>query len=496
MKLPLKYIVALVICSLVCVFAYQAYWLTGLYQSQRASMNSKIHECMENSHFEEMRTRIERLRDDNNHKKKRIMTSTPYTYHEGKGSRQLDTLRIDEKRQRKYVGKERNTQQETLRLMISGKLTTLMQQALFSKLNDMTDPDIQVYDSALKARMISDSVLLAHDGSPMPHLVRFMKGKKVLAQVASPKGYIPSTDAKQYEYVVYNEGDPREEMYVLVMEPVTTAVLGQMAGILATSLFIIFILGFVFWYLIHTMLKQKTLDEMKSDFTNNITHELKTPIAVAYAANDALLNYGMLSRPDKARNYITIAQEQLRRLSSMVEQILSMSMERRKAMQLNIVDVSIKDTLEPLLVQHKLKASKEVEFSLSIEPECLTVRADRMHLSNILSNLIDNAIKYSGDSVRIEITAYFSDDDADARSSGNGRAVVLSVKDNGIGIAKDKLPYVFDKFYRVADGNKYTVKGYGLGLFYVKSLMGKMGGYVTVKSEIGKGTCLTLVFPC
>ena len=405
------------------------------------------------------------------------------------------SLRIDEKRQRKYVGKERNTQQETLRLMISGKLTTLMQQALFSKLNDMTDPDIQVYDSALKARMISDSVLLAHDGSPVPHLVRFMKGKNVLAQVASPKGYIPSTDAKQYEYVVYNEGDPREEKYVLVMEPITTTVLGQMVGILATSLFIIFILGFVFWYLIHTMLKQKTLDEMKSDFTNNITHELKTPIAVAYAANDALLNYGMLSRPDKARNYITIAQEQLRRLSSMVEQILSMSMERRKAMQLNIVDVSIKNTLEPLLVQHKLKASKKVEFSLSVEPECLTARADHMHLSNILSNLIDNAIRYSGDSVRIDITA-FATDDADARGKGYGRTVVLSVKDNGIGIAKDKLPYVFDKFYRVADGNKYKVKGYGLGLFYVKSLMGKMGGSVTVESEIEKGSCFTLTFPC
>ena len=92
------------------------------------------------------------------------------------------------------------------------------------------------------------------------------------------------------------------------------------------------ILAFVFWFLIHTMLKQKTLDEMKSDFTNNITHELKTPIAVAYAATDSLLNYGMLQHPDKARKYLTIAQEQLQTLSGLVEQILSMSMERRKSM--------------------------------------------------------------------------------------------------------------------------------------------------------------------
>ena len=104
-------------------------------------------------------------------------------------------------------------------------------------------------------------------------------------------------------------------------------VLSQMAGILATSLFIMLILAFVFWFLIHTMLKQKTLDEMKSDFTNNITHELKTPIAVAYAATDSLLNYGMLQHPDKARKYLTIAQKQLQTLSGLVEQILSMSME-------------------------------------------------------------------------------------------------------------------------------------------------------------------------
>ena len=267
-------------------------------------------------------------------------------------------------------------------------------------------------------------------------------------------------------------------------------VLSQMAGILATSLFIMLILAFVFWFLIHTMLKQKTLDEMKSDFTNNITHELKTPIAVAYAATDSLLNYGMLQHPDKARKYLTIAQEQLQTLSGLVEQILSMSMERRKSMLLNIVEVPMKEVIEPLISQHQLKVKsgvstdKKVNISLSVEPENLMVYADRMHFSNIVSNLIDNAIKYSEDSVNIEIKAFQKAEDE----------VLVSVSDNGIGIAHDKLPYIFDKFYRVTDGNKYTVKGYGLGLFYVKSLMDKMGGSVSVESEPGKGSCFTLHF--
>ena len=107
-----------------------------------------------------------------------------------------------------------------------------------------------------------------------------------------------------------------------------------------------------------------------------------------------------------------------------------------------------------------------------------------MHFSNIVSNLIDNAIKYSEDSVNIEIKAFQKAEDE----------VLVSVSDNGIGIDHDKLPYIFDKFYRVTDGNKYTVKGYGLGLFYVKSLMEKMGGSVSVESDPGKGSCFTLHF--
>lgn len=125
-----------------------------------------------------------------------------------------------------------------------------------------------------------------------------------------------------------------------------------------------------------------------------------------------------------------------------------------------------------------------MNISLSVEPENLMVHADRMHFSNIVSNLIDNAIKYSEDSVKIEIKAFRKAEDE----------VLVSVSDNGIGIDHDKLPYIFDKFYRVTDGNKYTVKGYGLGLFYVKSLMEKMGGSVSVESELGKGSCFTLHF--
>ena len=492
MKLPLKYIVVLVLTALVCIFAYQAYWLVGLYQSQKKEMDMRVMSALENAHFLEIQKRVERLRNDNKGPHRQLTGAIAFSMDNEddidqhvkvkkvKGGKIIQVVKTTFTK-KKNASDEKN---QELSMVMSGKLTTLVQQALVGKLNQLSQPDVQFFDSALNARMVSDS--LWHSSSnvkALPHRIQLLRGKKVLSQV-SMNGYVPSVDAKQYQYVICNEEEPNEEKYVLTIEPMTMAVLSQMTGILATSLFIMLILDFVFWYLIHTMLKQKTLDEMKSDFTNNITHELKTPIAVAYAANDALLNYGMLAHPDKARHYLGIAQEQLQQLSGMVEQILSMSMERRKTMLLNIVEVPVKETITPLISQHQLKASKKVDISLVVEPEVLTVRADRMHFSNIVSNLIDNAIKYSGDEVKIEIKASVSDQ----------QEVLITVTDNGIGIAHDKLPYIFDKFYRVTDGNRYSVKGYGLGLFYVKSLMEKMGGSVRVESELGKSSCFTLQF--
>ena len=498
MKLHLKYIVTLVITALVCIFAYQTYWLVGLYQSQEKEVEAKIKGGMEYAHFMEMKKRIERLRNDDKGPHRQLTGAVAFSMDEDddidqkvkvkkvRGGKIVQSVQTTFTKQEK---RSEDDKDQELMMMMSGKLATMVQQALFGKLNEIAKPDINDYDSAWVVKMLSDSLLVGDNAHPLPHQIQLFAGKKVLAKVTT-KGYVPSANAKQYQYVVCNEGEANEEKYVLTLEPLTMTVLSQMAGILATSLFIMLILAFVFWFLIHTMLKQKTLDEMKSDFTNNITHELKTPIAVAYAATDSLLNYGMLQHPDKARKYLTIAQEQLQTLSGLVEQILSMSMERRKSMLLNIVEVPMMEVIEPLISQHQLKVKsgertdKKVSISLSVEPENLVVHADRMHFSNIVSNLIDNAIKYSEDSVKIEIKAFQKAEDE----------VLVSVSDNGIGIAHDKLPYIFDKFYRVTDGNKYTVKGYGLGLFYVKSLMDKMGGSVSVESETGKGSSFTLHF--
>ena len=296
--------------------------------------------------------------------------------------------------------------------------------------------------------------------------------------MAGDSSYIPTPRAIRYDY---DFNMSRSQRYQLVFEPVDSLVWKHMTGILATSFIILLILGFSFWFLIRTLLRQKTLEEIKSDFTNNITHELKTPIAVAYAANDALLNFNQAEEKTKRDQYLRICQEQLQRLSSLVEQILSMSMERRKTFRLHPEEVNLKELIVSLVEQHQLKADKPAQITLEIEPETPTIVVDRTHFSNIISNLIDNAVKYSKE--RADITI---------RCRQTEQTVTISIADRGIGIPLDKQKHIFDKFYRVPTGNLHNVKGYGLGLFYVKSMVEKHGGTITVKSEPGKGSIFTI----
>ena len=155
-----------------------------------------------------------------------------------------------------------------------------------------------------------------------------------------------------------------------------------------------------------------------------------------------------------------------------------MSMERFKTMKLNIEDVTLRPIVEEISSMMELKAAKPVKIEIDI-PDNLSIQADSLHLGNILSNLIDNALKYSGDSVHIIIKA---------------GAHSITISDNGIGIDKENLPFIFDKFYRVTSGDRYEVGGYGLGLFYVKQIVGLMGWSIDVASKPGQGTKFTIRF--
>ncbi len=362
------------------------------------------------------------------------------------------------------------------------KLTEYFQQAMHSGIDLLREPDFRIYDSLLTEELYSRGIYLP---TRLAYVSRTVLHDSIHAlydtlAIGITEGYIPSKKAKCYEHTLDMHSN---RSYLLWMEPIRNQVLKQMIGILVTSIIILYFIAFTFGYLIRILIKQKTLEEMKSDFTNNITHELKTPIAVAYAANDALLNFNQAEEKIQREKYLNICQQQLKKLEELVEQILTMSMERRKNLILHKEICRLNELLPVIIEQHKLKANKEVKVILNISPFDVSVRADRTHLTHILSNLLDNAIKYSPAVAKVTIDCI-----------GDDEKVLINIADQGIGISKDKLPNIFDKFYRVPNGNIHNVKGYGLGLYYVKTMVEMHGGTIRAESVLGKGSRFEITF--
>jgi len=266
--------------------------------------------------------------------------------------------------------------------------------------------------------------------------------------------------------------------YKAYMTSLTRHILSQMFGIVITVFLLMIAFSLAFWYLFRTVSRLRTIEEMKDDFVSNMTHELKTPIAIAYSANDALLNYDTSNDPDKKTKYLTIANKQLKRLGELVENILAMSMERRKTMKLRPEDIQLREFVEEIAAAQRMRGDKDITINVNVADN-IVVEADTTHLANVLNNLIDNAIKYSDESVEISI-------------SGDNNE--LSVRDNGIGIPSKSIPYLFNKFYRVPHGNRQDVRGYGIGLYYVKGIIDKMGWSIEVKSTEGKSSVFTIKF--
>lgn len=480
MNTRLKYIAVLVIVALSGVAMYQAYWLGQLYFTMGEQMDNDIREAMRVADLKEVFLRLKSIEDKGPHgvmdvsagigKDGSIITKSVTTTQVTLGDETLEqktgvVLRSSPQAESDSTDDE-NAFMKMLEDQISvTELAAMIQQGLHLGVDRFEGTRYETYDSLLTAG-------LQQLGLSGDHSLLCIKTDTVFRHATT--GYVPSRKARHF---VYNWAD--FGCYELTIEPTTGLVLREMAGILTASGLIVLLLGLAFYYLIKTILKQRTLDEMKSDFTNNITHELKTPIAVAYAANDALLNFGEQADATKQRHYLTLCKQQLERLSGMVEQILSMSMERRRQFKLNIETLTLAELLQPVIEQQQLKADKPVTITTQIEPEDLTVQADRSHLSNILNNLIDNAIKYSPGEARVEITA-----------TGIG----ISVTDHGMGIAADKLSHIYDKFYRVPTGDVHDVKGYGLGLFYVKTMVEKHGWSIEASSTKGEGTTFTILF--
>lgn len=258
----------------------------------------------------------------------------------------------------------------------------------------------------------------------------------------------------------------------------TNFVIRQMAGLLSLSLFITILIGFVMIYLFRRMLSQEKLHQMKNDFINNMTHELKTPIATISLAVDGIANPMIRNDAEKLDHYTSILKEENKKLNNHVERVLQMALLEKGELVLNSKKVDLNTLLQGCIRSYQLQIeNKKAKVNLTTGTEPVFINGDEFHLSNAFTNLLDNALKYSGENCEISITL-----------NKQGDTITISFKDNGIGIDKTLQEKAFEKFYRAQGGNLHDVKGFGLGLSYVRSIVEAHGGSIELKSEKDKGS--------
>jgi two-component system phosphate regulon sensor histidine kinase PhoR len=256
-------------------------------------------------------------------------------------------------------------------------------------------------------------------------------------------------------------------------------------GILLSSILFTGLILFCFSYTIYVIFHQKKVSEMKTDFINNMTHEFKTPIATISLASDSILSPSILENKDKVTRFINIIKQENKRMLSQVEKVLQMAQIEKENAELRFNPLNIHEAIEDAVINAELKIqAKGGTITTNLLAQKPVIIADGTHISSIINNLLDNAEKYTPESPLITI---------ETKDVKDG--IEFSVSDNGIGMSKDALKLIFEKFYRVHTGNLHDVKGFGLGLSYVKAMVDAHHGKVSVKSELGKGSIFTIFLP-
>ncbi|MDH3649953.1 MAG: HAMP domain-containing histidine kinase [Saprospiraceae bacterium] len=340
-----------------------------------------------------------------------------------------------------------------------------------------------------------DSLTLAsfESNSDFSNLMPFIKGKFEKAYGAA---------AYPFPYTIHQfEGDLPDQEHTLFSKPYFDVPSGQQFAVSAKSystyllkklsneaLFSIFLLVVTFLAFLFTyrgMQHHRRLNILKNDLISNITHELKTPISTVSVALEALSNFQAGENPERAKEYLEISRNELDRLSILVDNVLKTSVKEGQVMNLILESLNIKDLIDDILNTMKVhfdKLSAQVHFDYSGTD--FHLEGDRLHLTSVVYNLLDNALKYSEKSPSINI-----------KLDQQPTHLNITISDNGLGIAKDDLTKIFDKFFRISNGSQHNVKGYGLGLSYVSQVINQHRGSIKVQSELGQGTTFTIRLP-
>ncbi len=362
---------------------------------------------------------------------------------------------------------------------------SLLNEVILTILNQSSDRPIQERaDSTTVAGYLKSE--LEFNGLTLPFEYAIVNRSSGI--VYKSAGYSPITQEDVYSQVLF-PNDPKSKQNTLnVIFPNKSDYIFSSVKFLVPSLAFTFLLLGVFLYTITLAFRQKKLSEIKNDFINNMTHEFKTPISSISIAAQMLNDDSVRKSPSMLKHVSTVINDETKRLRFQVEKVLQLSLFDRKNATMRLEEEDANASIYSVVNTFKLKVEKYGgHITDKLDAEDPIIKVDRMHFTNVIFNLLDNAIKYRREDVPLELEVSTVNPDEDH--------IQITVSDNGIGMKREDLKRIFEKFYRVSTGNRHDVKGFGLGLAYVHKMITLFGGSIHADSELNKGSKFIITLP-
>ena len=362
---------------------------------------------------------------------------------------------------------------------------SLLNEVILTILNQSSDRPIQERaDSATVASYLRSE--LEFNGLTLPF--EFAVESRANGIVYKTDGYSPMSQQDIYKLTLFPNDPKNKQNTLCVIFPNKSDYIFSSVKFLVPSLAFTFLLLGVFLYTISVAFKQKKLSEIKNDFINNMTHEFKTPISSISIAAQMLNDGSVRKSPEMLKHVSTVINDETKRLRFQVEKVLQLSLFDRKNATMRLEEEDANASIYSVINTFKLKVEKYGgHINANLDAEDPIINVDRMHFTNVIFNLLDNAVKYRREDVPPELTVTTVNPDEDH--------IQITIADNGIGMKREDLKKIFEKFYRVSTGNRHDVKGFGLGLAYVHKMIDLFGGSIRAESEVNQGSKFIITLP-
>jgi two-component system phosphate regulon sensor histidine kinase PhoR len=337
----------------------------------------------------------------------------------------------------------------------------------------------QTLDSMLRAELRNRSIFGDFDFK----ISSAKRDTTIFIRASTKSSFLPTNS---YETPLFPKDMIRDSgMLTIAFPNKNNIILSNLAAMMGLSGALLLVLVFSFGYTIHSILMQKKISEMKTDFINNMTHEFKTPVATIMIASEALKDPELSADKRSIDRLANIIYDENVRLGNHIERVLNIAKIEKGDLKLEHKEVEMNDLLSAIVDSMSLQLEKRnASIELVLNASIATVMGDELHLSNVIFNLLDNANKYSPENPQIKIS-----------TQNAGKNLIIRVSDKGIGMSKDQLSKIFDQFYRIPTGNVHDVKGFGLGLSYVNNIVNRLNGTIKVKSEKDLGSEFEISLP-